>query len=196
MPDNGPRLSGRVRTRTLLLGGGAVAVITAAIALGGAGTSRPGSQQDSSLQTAETLRDDTGHDVAMSSLPWHKSSISSTSSAPVSLIFLPGRTGERDEGRGGAKQMGAARNRAHINEPHDRHERLRPRPPAGPATDHHAPQPSPRVKRAPSGPRPPSPGTSTGGRSPSLIAMKCDELFPPHKREFRLRNIACHRLLG
>ncbi len=196
MPDSGPRPRGRVRTRTLLLGGGAVAVIAAAIALGGAGTSRPGSQQDSSPRTADTLRDVTGRDVATYSLPWHKSSISATSAAPVSLILLHGRTEERDEVRGGTKQMGAARNRAHINEPHDRHQRLRPRPPADPAPNRHAPQPSPRAKRTPSDPRPPSPDTSTRGRSQSLIAMKCDELFPPHKREFQLRNIACHRLLG
>jgi hypothetical protein len=31
---------------------------------------------------------------------------------------------------------------------------------------------------------------------PSLLEMQCDELFPAHEPEFRLRNMACHHLLG
>jgi hypothetical protein len=195
MPDKSERPRGRVRTRTVLLAGGAASVVAAAIALSGAATVRPAGQQGSSPQAVNARRDITGHDVAMSSLPWHKSSIASTFPAPVSVTLPRRRTGERDDGRGDAKQMGAARNRASIHEPHGHPELQRPRPLAVPAADRHTPQPSPRAKRPAKDPRPASPGTTGRRGSPSLIAMKCDELFPPHKREFRLRNIACHRLL-
>lgn len=33
-------------------------------------------------------------------------------------------------------------------------------------------------------------------RAVPLIAGKCDELFPPSRPEFRMRNQACHELLG
>jgi hypothetical protein len=197
MPDKGQQARGRVRPRTLLLAGGAATVVAAAIALGAAGTDRSGGRQGSSRQAVDTLGDATaGHDAATSARPWHKSGYSSTSPAPVSPALPHTKTPERDDGRRGTKHVGAARHRAHINNLHGRDELLRPRPLAGPAADRHAPQSSPRARRAARDPRPDSRGTSGHGRFPSLIAMKCDELFPPHKREFRLRNFACHRLLG
>jgi hypothetical protein len=33
-------------------------------------------------------------------------------------------------------------------------------------------------------------------RSISLIGTKCDELFPPSRPEFRIRNQACHQIYG
>jgi hypothetical protein len=190
MPEKSERPRGRVRARILLLAGGATAVIAVAIALGGAGTVAPSGQQDS----MDTPHDVTGDDVSTSSRPWRKSTVSSTSPTPVSLALSHRRTGERDGGSG--KQVGPIRNRVHINEPHRRHELLRPRPLAAPAPDRPAPRSSPRPKRALRDPHPQSPTASGRGENPSLIDMKCNELFPPHKHDFRLRNIACHRLLG
>ncbi|GAA3616092.1 hypothetical protein GCM10022419_121740 [Nonomuraea rosea] len=179
--------------KTLLLAGGAAAVIVTVVALNGAGSNKPGNQQGSSPQTMDTSRDVSSHHVATSSLPRHKSSVPSP--APASLA-LPHSKTEGGEGRNSAKQMTAARNRAPINEPHGRHELARPQPLTGPAADRHPPRPSPKAKRAPRDLRPSSPGTSRSDGSPSLFTMKCDELFPPNKRESRLRNIACHRLFN
>ncbi|WP_214327899.1 hypothetical protein [Nonomuraea sediminis] len=37
-------------------------------------------------------------------------------------------------------------------------------------------------------------GKSSSGRE--LVDKKCDELFPPHKPEFAIRNQACHQMYG
>ncbi|MFC4014814.1 hypothetical protein ACFOY2_46865 [Nonomuraea purpurea] len=190
-------------TKTVLLAGTATAtVIASVIVLDGAGTNRPGGQQSSSPQTVGTGRDVTGQDLATAALPWHKSN--SSSAAPAALALSHSRTEERGMGKGGAKQINAAMNRAPINEPHGRHERASDlvgrqdavlRPLHRHLQSRSTTRSNPRIKRAPRDLRPPSPITFGSDGSPSLIAMECDELFPPHKREFRLRNIVCHRLL-
>lgn len=193
MPEKGERSRGRAYARILLTAGGAAAVIAAAIALGGA--IKPAGQQDSSPRAMNALRDITDSDVSAPALPWRKSTISSNFTTGITG-FPHKKAGERDVDGGGAKHVSAVRNRAHVDERHGRNELVRPRPRADPAGHRHSPRSSPRAKRAPGDPHPAWPDTTGLGGSPSLIEMKCDELFPPHKREFRIRNVACHRLLG
>ncbi|MER6947236.1 hypothetical protein ABT294_24690 [Nonomuraea sp. NPDC000554] len=40
------------------------------------------------------------------------------------------------------------------------------------------------------------PEDGTDSQPSSLIPSKCDELFPPSRAEFRVRNQACHQLYG
>ncbi|MFD1538746.1 hypothetical protein [Nonomuraea guangzhouensis] len=39
---------------------------------------------------------------------------------------------------------------------------------------------------------PERPGGSTG----TVIDKKCDQLFPPNKPQFAIRNVACHQMYG
>lgn len=196
MPDKGERPRGQARARTLLQAGGAAAVATAmvAIALSGAETDSSSGQQGSSPQTMDAPHGVTGNHADTSSPPGRKSTISSTSVTPVLLAFPLEKAAERGDDRSGTKSVAAASYRAQVNEPHGRQEFLRPRPPAGPAADRRSPRSNPRSKRAPSDPRPAWPDAAGLGGNPSLVDMKCDELFPAHRSEFRIRNIACHRL--
>lgn len=177
----------RVSARTLLLAGGAATIVATAIMLGGAGWVRPDGQQAPSPQAMDTLRDVAGDDVPSPDLLMRKPRVSSPSPTPASRALPHKNTDERDDGGGDAKRVDAVRNRAHVDEPRGRREPLRPPLLAEPVAERNDPLPRPR---------PVSPDTSRGDRGRSLIGMKCDELFPPHKREFRLRNIACHRLLA
>jgi hypothetical protein len=185
------RLCGRVRFRTLLLVSGAVATVAAALTLGEAGSPESVGRHESSPRAMESLRD-----VFSPALPQRKPSVSAAAATPASPTFPHVKTGERDDGRGGARHVKAVRHPAHIDGPHGRLEVARSRPLADPAAERRTPPPGPRAKHAPGGPWSISPDPSRRDGKPSLIGMKCDELFPPHKREFRLRNIACHRVLG
>ncbi len=51
------------------------------------------------------------------------------------------------------------------------------------------PRRTPKVRRA-------TPERDAGERTQSLIAARCDKLFPPTVSKFRIRNWACHRLLS
>lgn len=195
MPDNGLRQRGHARTRTLLLGGGAAAVITAAIALSSIGTANPNGQHGSTPQAGDARPAVAGHDAAASALPRRKPGVSSALPAPVSLA-LSHRTTDREENTGNAKKRNTATNRPHIPEPHHHRETLHSAPAAGPTTGRRSPHPSNQARRPADDPRPPSWDLSRWGISPSMIATKCDELFPPRKRENRLRNIACHHLFN
>lgn len=194
MPDIGPRMRG-VRIRTLLLGGGAAAVITAAIALSGAGTAHPNDQRGSAPQAVDARPAVAGHDASRPAPLEHKASVSSALPAQVSLA-LPHKTFDRDERTSSAKERSTARTRAHLPEPHRRHGLPHSTATAGPAADRHPSKPSSQAKRVADDPRPPSWDLSSWGISPSMIGTKCDELFPPRAREYRLRNIACHHVFN
>lgn len=191
MPEMREQRRGRVYARTLLLAGGAVGAVAVALALGGAGKVTPGNQANSSPQAMDTRQGTNGMNVAAPSLPQQKSTTSSAGTTRTTSAT----TGERDGVAGSAKPV-AIRSHAHLDAPRGHHGSVRPQPPAHSSADRYSPPPSHRVERAPHKPRPTSPGNSEHNGGPSLFGMKCDELFPPHKREFRLRNTACHRLLG
>lgn len=188
------RPQGRVGAKILLLVGGAAAM-AGAVALGGLGPVPPADGQNSSPRAMSTLPDLTRDAAPAASLPSRPSSAESTSPVPVSLALPHGRTTARGEGDG-IEQVGVANKREEVDEPHARRRPSQPRRLANTATDRRPSRPGPRSKRGPSGPRPDSLTPSERGGTPSLFAMRCDELFPAHKREFRLRNIACHHLLG
>ncbi|MEV0616420.1 hypothetical protein AB0I81_24100 [Nonomuraea sp. NPDC050404] len=172
------RRGARVRTTVLLLAGGAAAIAAVATALIGTG---PTGQKDSPPRAADASQDITGDDGPSISILWGKPSAPPSSAAPA----LPRvKTDEKDDS--------AAGSRARAVESHRRHELL----PAEQAADRRTSRPGHRARRAPGGPRPASPAASRREGSQSLLAMRCDEMFPPQEQGFRLRNLACHRLLG
>lgn len=189
MPVQVERPRGRARTRTLLTVGGAAAAIAAAIALGSAGVF--GSRPDSSPHTVDTLAGVPADHVPASGLMQRGSNVPSDDTRSSHR-----KIAEADEVSGGAKGVNAARNRTHVDEPHALHE-LPQRPAlAAPAANHRPSRPEPRPKRAASHPHHEHPTPPGRGTMPSLLEMQCDEMFPAHKQEFRVRNIACHSLLG
>lgn len=189
MPEQVERPRARARTKSVLAAGGVAAVLAAAIALGGAGVFD--GRQDSAPRSVGALPNMPGDQASAHAAPPHGSNV--TSGATISSHR---RTGETDEGSDGAKGPNAARNRRHVDEPPAHHELRQPPAMTISAADHRPSRPKPRPKRAPGHPRSEHPTSPGRGGMPSLLEMQCDEMFPAHKREFRVRNIACHSLLG
>ncbi len=191
---------GRVSARALMLIGGAAAVIATAViattvAIGGGSTPSPG-RQDSSPQGTDAQRDVARDRAPAAAQLWRKPNTPAASPAPAPAALPRGKDARRSKEAGPTKHVGAVSDRVRADEPAGRREPVRPRRPAATATDRRSSRPASQAEQGQDGPVSSWPAPLGPGQGSSLLGMKCDELFPPHKPEFQMRNAACHRLLG
>ncbi|MEV0830552.1 hypothetical protein [Nonomuraea rubra] len=216
------RARGRVSAKALIVVAGAAGVVATVVAVAGGGSTTSAGQQNASPQSAQQDIAGNGAPPAASQL-WHKPNAPAASEAPaLPQDRSAGRgvraggtgqagtgqagtgqagtgqagTGQAGTGQAGAELAGTLSDRARAGEARDRREFVRPQRPAGTTGDRHPPRPGHRAKRGSSASAPDAPASSGRVGGGSLLGMRCDEMFPPHRHELRVRNLACHRLLG
>ncbi|MEW9551982.1 hypothetical protein [Nonomuraea sp. NPDC050783] len=189
------RARGRVPARALMLAGGAAAVVAAVVAVG-AGSVTSAGQRHPSPQVTDARREVVRDGAPAAPQPGSMPGTSIAAPGPAPAAQPRGRAAHRDDQAGDTKPVGAAGDRARADEPAGRRELVPPRRPAGAASGRHPSRPAPRARRGPGNPSPHSPTPLGRDQDSSLLGMKCDELFPLRRWESRVRNVACHHLLG
>ncbi|AQZ62019.1 hypothetical protein BKM31_11525 [[Actinomadura] parvosata subsp. kistnae] len=186
--------------KTLLLAGAAVAAVATALVVGSGGGPGPSTAgRNASPQGTAAAQQE---DAPAAAQLWGKPDTAAASSSLGTAALPGGKTAGQSSG---ATRVGAD---AGVVEPRTHREPARPRPAPGTA-----PAAAPatgnvsdiaKERHRPRGPkhRPDTPSSHTPASPPgrqqgtSLLGMQCDQMFPPSRQEFRVRNVACHRLLG
>ncbi|MGR6918499.1 hypothetical protein ACU635_29990 [[Actinomadura] parvosata] len=207
--------------KTLLVAGAAVAAVATALAVGsGAGSSPSTAGQNASPQGTTAAQQE---DAPAAAQLWGKPDTAAASSSLGTAPLSGGKTAGQSSGATrvgpgpGAVAGDDAGAGAVAVEPRTHRQPARPRPATGtapapaiatatatatgnvrgaaavPGKDRHRPRGPKHRPDTPSSHTPAPPGRE---QRTSLLGMQCDQMFPPSRQELRVRNVACHRLLG
>ncbi|WP_157255085.1 hypothetical protein [Nonomuraea typhae] len=169
--------------------GGAVALIlgVAAASIPWGGSEQAAIATPTPTLTYESVREDPDDGHASPAPIFTPFSPTASPSPSTSPTLTPSRT--RDSGRGEGRQDAEDDGRLAVD----------PDRPASTRDDDQGGQRDSGGSGTENKPKPKKTTTGTGGNggtSTSLVGQKCDELFPPSKPEFALRNRACHQMYG